>query len=245
MDLSFNFNGADSSAYGIIGSPKIPLLPARRRNTMEVPGMDGEYDFANNSYGPLLLPLDCTLKAGSRALRKTGLASAAAWLMGSGALILGRDTSKQWANAKLYEQIDLRHFGPNSRFELLFECNPPWLEDVEDGAGAVDAATDYASPLTFLPTITVEKTGDPATTLQISLLSTGEYMLVTDAIISGDTLVFNMSTGKVTKNGVSVQDKLLIGSSPFGVPTGTQTITVTTQSTYTASLTYKKRYVYA
>jgi hypothetical protein len=179
------------------------------------------------------------------AAKNADLSAAALWLMGEGALVLGRDTTKQWANAKVYNQPDLRHIGKNVRFPIVFECSPPWLEDTEDQAGVVDAATDYGSQLPFCPVITVTKTGDPATTLQVSLLSTGEYMLLSTALVADDVVVFDMGTGKVTLNDALVNDSLLIGSMPFTVPAGEQTITVATQSTYTAAMSYRRKYVYA
>jgi hypothetical protein len=32
---------------------------------------------------------------------------------------------------------------------------------------------------------------------------------------------------------------------PFGIPPGTQTISITTTGTYTSSISYRKRYLYA
>jgi len=245
MDLSFTFAGDASADYGITGSPKLPLFPAKRRNTIDIPGRDGSYDFGGNSYPPLLVTMDCVLKPASMAAKNAALSAAGLWLMGEGALVFGRDATKQWASAKVYNQPDLRHIGKNVRFPIVFECSPPWLEDVEDQPGVVDAATDYGSQLPFSPIITIEKTGDPATTLQVTLLSTGNYMLLSNAIVATDVVIFDMATGKVTLNGASVMDKLLIGSMPFAVPAGEQTITITTQSTYTASMSFRRKYVYA
>lgn len=244
-ETNFIFNGVDSATYNIAGNPLLPLLPTRRRNTIEVPGRDGVYDFGNNSYYPLYLPIDCTIKPADRAAKPGDLANTALWLMGEGALVLGRDTTKRWVSAKVYDQVDLRHVGKNAQFQVIFECNPPWLEDVDAQAGSIGTATDYGSQLPFSPAITVTKTGDPAASLTLALLSTGEYMQIVTAIVAGDVIVFNMGTGKVTLNGVSCMGALTIGSTPFAVPAGSQTVTVTTTGTYTATMSFRRRYVYA
>jgi phage-related protein len=245
MALTFSFNGVDSSTYGITASPTAPLLPLKRKNTVAIPGMDGIVDFGNNSYEPRNITFDCMIKAASRAARDAALASAALWLSGSGALILGRDATKRWPAAKLYNQIDINLMGSNNgMFQLVFECSPPWPEDVNATTGTIGTAQDYGSPMEFYPVITVTKSGTTATSLQIALASTGELMLVTDTIAAGDVLVFDMSAAKVTKNGVACMDHVS-ANPPFGVPPGTQTITVTTTSTYTASISYRKRYLYA
>lgn len=245
MDLSFTFNGDNSIDYGIIGSPSIPLFPAKRRNIIEIPGRDGAYDFGGDSYPPLLIIMNCIFKSDSYAEKAGDLSAAALWLMGKGPLVLGRDETKQWVSATVNNQPDLLHIGKNARFPIVFECNPPWMEDVNEREDEVDAPIDYGSQLPFCPVIAIEKTGDPATALQVTLASTGQYMLLANAIVAGDVIVFDMSTGKVTQNGADVRSKLLIGSMPFAVPPGEQTITITTQGPYMATMTYRRKYVYA
>ena len=84
-----------------------------------------------------------------------------------------------------------------------------------------------------------------ATSFQVSLASTGELVLLTDTYANEDVLEINMSTGKVTKNAANCMDKVSLTSTFFGVPTGEQTITVTSDGFYLADMDYYKRYLYA
>jgi phage-related protein len=245
MNLDFNFCGVESSTYGIQGNFTVPLLPEKRRNTQEAPGLDGVIDFGHNSYSPLVFSGECRIKAESRAALDAALSSAAVWLSGEGPLILGRSPDKRWPRAKIYAQIDLTYIGSVARFPVTVECNPPFLEDAEETiVDSLTAETDYGSQLPFYPVIVVTKTGDPANHLQLSIASTGRYMLVEDEVVADDVLVFDMATGRVTKNNQDIRSKLLIGSLPFAVPPGAQTITVTTDSTYAVEMMYRKRYFY-
>lgn len=243
MDLTFSFNGISSSVYGIIGYPRVSLVPERRKNKAEISGRDGSFDFGNDSYYPRPITMECMIKANNKAARDTALAEAAVWLSGSGPLILGRSNTKQWM-AKVYSSIDLELAARTGRFTVVFEADPPFAEDVDDVVGTIGTEQDYGSPLEFFPVVTLSMTGS-APSVQVCLLSTGEYVLVNDSLENGDELVFDMGAGNVLKNGVTCKDKVNIASLYFGVPPGLQTITVTTDGTYTVSITYKRRYLYA
>jgi phage-related protein len=243
MKLGFTYNGVHSSTYGLLGSPIIPVLPERRRSTVEIPGRDGTFDFNVDSYAPRIIAVECLAQAASRAALVTALAGAAAWLSGNGYLVFDHDTTKRW-QAKVYTGIDPRHSPRAAQFTIMFEVQP-FAEDVNATTGTIGTAQNYGSAIEFYPVITITKSGTSAATLQLALASTGELVLVTDTIAAGDVLVFDMATGKVTKNGVACMDKVSITSLFFGVPPGTQTISVTTTSTYTASISYRKRYLYA
>jgi stringent starvation protein B len=81
--------------------------------------------------------------------------------------------------------------------------------------------------------------------VQASLVSTGEYVRIADTFANGDDVVINMATGKVTKNATLCVDKVSIASKFFGVPTGSQTIAITSDGFYIAAMDYTKRYMYA
>jgi len=88
-------------------------------------------------------------------------------------------------------------------------------------------------------------TDTAATYVQTSLVSTGEYVRIEDTFANGDDIIINMGTGKATKNATSCMADVTIASLFFGVPTGTQTITVTSDGFYVANMDYRKRYLYA
>jgi len=130
-----------------------------------------------------------------------------------------------------------------ARFSVVFECST-WADDVEAVAGTVDLAQDYGSQAPFAPVITVTL-GAATESVQVTHTGSGRFVHVADAFAAGDVLVFDMSAGKVTRNGVTIMPKVSIDSVFFAVPPGLQTVTVTTDADYVASMTYRRRYYYA
>ena len=239
------FNSVTGASYGLTHcSPRIPLLPIKRRTTIVIPGRDGVWDYNTNSYEPRIIPVDCYIASATEAALKTSLNSIAIWLSSQGYLIFDHDATKQW-NAKLYEITDQEFIPMASKFVALMECYP-YAEDVTATNGVIDSAQDYGSDIAFYPTITLTMT-HAATSATVTLSSTGEYVTYTDTIANEDVIVFNMSTRKVTNNATSVMDKVSIASQFFDVPIGSQTInsSFTGDGTATAVITYRKRYLYA
>jgi predicted phage tail component-like protein len=222
--------------------PRIPLLPERRPSSMEIAGRDGKVDFANDSYAPRLIPVDCLLRASSDAELTARLADIAAWLSGTGYLIFDHDTTKRWT-AKVYSGIDQNRIPKAAQFTVVFEVEP-YAEDVtETEDTTLGSAEDYGSDVIFYPEIEITL-GAVSTYVQVSLAA-GELVRVEDSFIADDVVLINMSTGKVTKNGSNCMDKVTLASLFFGVPTGSQTITVTAAGAHTETMTYRKRYLYA
>lgn len=63
------------------------------------------------------------------------------------------------------------------------------------------------------------------------------------AYSNGDVVTMDMSSGYVTKNGSSHMAKLTMPAIFFDVPTGSQTITITSDGAFVASMDYRKRYL--
>lgn len=232
-------NGVHSSEVGLARCvPLFPLVPERRTATIEIPGRDGNFDLQTDSYAPFELAVDCLIK--NEANLETTLRQVALWL-NSGNTVIFDDKPIMW-RVKLNRQIELNRYPKAAHFLVYFECQP-FAEDVDETVWAVDTETDYGSDVEFDPAITVTLKSS-ATYAQVSLLSTGRYVRVTDTLAADDVLVFDMSIGKVTKNGASCMDKVDLTSLFFSVPPGNQEITVTTDGTYTASMAYRKRYLY-
>lgn len=244
MTFGMTFNGVHSSTLGNLKcSPRIPLLPERRGSTVEAPGRDGAYDFNADSYAMRSIAVDCMITTADRATLRAQLAQIALWLSGSGYLIFDHDTTKRW-QAKAYSAIDLEKAAAIGRFTVVFEAQP-FAEDVNASTGTILTPQDYGSPLIFYPVITATMTG-AATRCTVSLVSTGQYVYVLDSLALNDVLVFDMSTCKVTKNGVLCMDKVPIDSQFFGVPPGWQRINGFTNSPVpTFSMSFRKRYLYA
>lgn len=237
----FTLGSVHSSAHDIICQSVRQIVPQRNVNEIEVPGRDGTFDFGNPTYQKRIFQLNCSFKGTSLANLRTRARAIAAWASAATTLQFDDDPGIFWTG-RISDSAELASKIFTGRFPLIFSAQP-YAEDVTATTGTIDAAQDYGSAVEFYPTITVTKSSSTASSMQLTLLSTGELMLITDTIAAGDVLVFDMSTGKVAKNGTSCMSKLSIGSLPFGVPPGTQTITVTTTNTYTASISYRKRYL--
>lgn len=237
------FNGVLSSSLNVTRCvPLIPLLPERTPNTMEIQGRDGYLDFGNDSYKARQIPVDVIVEATSESALVTRLAAVSKWLSGEGYLIFDYDSTKRWYG-KVYSLIEMERYPLWVRFTVTFECQP-WAEDVtattDTSLGGVE---DYGSDVIFFPTITVTLTAD-SDSVQVALTSTGEYVLLEEeGMVSTDVIVFDMATGKATLNGTYHAVNIL--SKWFGIPTGSQTITITTDGTKTVSMSYRKRYFYA
>lgn len=239
-----NFNGVDSSSFaGLECYPQIPLLPEKRRSTMEVFGRDGLWDFNVNSYSPRIIPVNFKAKAANRDALRTLLNQVAAWLSGSGYLILNYDPDVRF-QAKVYANTDINKYEAFGLFPAQFECNPPWAEDVAATTGTVGTAQDYGSLIEFSPVITVSMTGG-ASYVQVTHVASGKFVRFTDTLANGNTLIFDMGFAKVSKNGVIQMLKVSIDSLFFNVPPGSQQINVTTDGTCAVSMSYRRRYPYA
>lgn len=243
MANGMTFNGVASSTLSLEHCvPRISILPERIGSAITIQGRDGSFDFNNDSYAPRIVPVDCLLKASTEAELTNRIAAISVWLSGSGYLVFDSDTTKRWY-AKVYSDGGRNFIPLATLFTVNFEAQP-YAEDVTETTGAIGSAINYGSAIEFYPTIEITMTS-AATSVRVTLTSTAEYVLVTDSIENADVISFNMATGLVTNNSVSCMDKVSIASLFFGVPTGTQTISVTTDGTYTAAIKYRKRYLYA
>ena len=74
MAGSFSWGGTDLADYGVYLKREWPfdLIPEVREHLIVIPGRDGAYDY-DPELGPRYFPLECTIKADSRALLVTNL----------------------------------------------------------------------------------------------------------------------------------------------------------------------------
>lgn len=240
----FTFNGTASSTMNLVhGVPTIPILPQRNSSVIEIPGRDGTLDFGVDSYSTRIIPVECLVTASSEATLNGYLADIAVWLSGSGNLVFDQDTDKYW-DAKVYTSIEPVRYPGIAIFTVYFECQPYAIAVSQTTGATIGVEDDYESDVIFYPQINVTLTDDAAY-VQVALTSTGQVVRIEGSYSDEDEIVFDMSTGKVTVNDVSVMDEVTLASEFFGVPTGNQTITVTATSTFTADMDYYKRYMYA
>lgn len=243
-DMTFN-NITGASLHLARCVPLTPLRPEKKTARIEIAGRDGVVDFDNDSYRPVVIPVDCLMANATSESELAGwLADIAVWLSGSGDLLFDGDTTKQWKNAKAIQGVDMLRPPLTRQFIVVFECDP-YAEDVTETTGAdIDDPADFGSDVIFYPEINITMTG-AATYAQVALASTGELVRIETTLANADEIVINMATGKATLNGSNVTDKVTIGSLFFGVPPGTQDVVVTTDGTCTATMDYRKRYLYA
>jgi len=81
------------------------------------------------------------------------------------------------------------------------------------------------------------------TYIKALLSSTGEYVRADDTYANLDAVVMDMSTGYVTKNAATHMAKLTMPAQFFSVPSGNQTITITSDGVFSATMDYRKRYL--
>lgn len=235
------FNGVSSaSLYLDYAVPVVPLLPRRTTSVQYMSGRDGLVDFGNDAYESRIIPVTCLLCASSEAQLAARMNDVAAWLSGSGKLLFDHDVTKRW-DAKVYDIIPIERYPGIARFTVEFSCGP-YAEDASLRTGTVGSAQNYGSDVPFYPVITVTLSAS-ASYVQVTL--GGKFVRVQKSMSSGDVIAINMSTGKVTVNGSNVMAYVRADSQFFAVPTGTQTITVTATGGFTASMSYRRRYLYA
>lgn len=105
----------------IVNKVHRPILPALRPRKLIIPGKDGAWDFGNNTYEELPLPIDCTIV---EPLDDVSLTRAIAiWLSKKGKLIISDEPEKYYMG-RVYETFTPDIIGPAGKFTLNFICDP-------------------------------------------------------------------------------------------------------------------------
>ncbi len=130
----FSLGGIESGIFDITcGTERHSILPAKRRNVQEVPGLDGVVDFNIGGYDVRIITLPIYFD-GDYAQLRANRENIIAWLYNDGTpkkLVLGNAPNRYYL-AKIYDAIDFENVDDRHIGDLQFECNPPW-QFLEDG----------------------------------------------------------------------------------------------------------------
>ena len=171
--LSFSFKGILSDSKGVCvtrlpGGSVAPL----RTTTIVVPGRDGALHVTENARDEQIMQVDCYLpydQGGTVA----DLSDIAAWLQGSGRLILSGDTD-HYRNARINDAISFTHVVPGFNdlvFSIPFAVSP-YKYSINDYAVAVprDVPTLYSGRgnVEAYPLLKVQRGNGNPTTITIN-----------------------------------------------------------------------------
>lgn len=122
----FEYNRQHSSNFDIIvQSVNRPILPAKRRREVSVPGRAGSYDFGSNKYENRMITVDISFIAVTFVALRLNARDIELWLRQTTycELIFDDEPDKYYA-AKIYNEIGLENFFRFGKASLVFECQP-------------------------------------------------------------------------------------------------------------------------
>lgn len=199
---------AASKNVTVLKYPEI-VKPTLRVETVKVPGRDGELTLSGTpSYEAVVLECECMVPSVDK------ISAAAAWLTGSGLLILGNDPNYAY-DAQVIDEIRFEKIlrgHAHRRFTVPFLCHPfKRLSTVESDIVLTEAG-NVTNPgnVTSRPKILVTGTGD------ITLL-VGQ--LITDLTGLTDPIIIDSDIGMATSaDGTLNASALVSGDWPMLVP---------------------------
>ncbi len=234
-------NGTPSTDYNItVSGVQRPLLPARTPREITVPGYPGTYDFGNPNIGKREYKITCHFEPMTGKTLVETAQAIALWLISATSMILEDQPDIAWTGYVL-SNVDLDNMVALGRFSFSFVAQP-YGEDVEETTGIINVAQDYGSALPFAPLIIIEL-AEATNSLQVQLISTGQFVRIEGALAADDIIVFDMTRGLVTHNGLSVMPLVSLDSQFFRVPPGEQLILTTPASGLTGQIIYKRQYL--
>lgn len=124
--MGFEYNGIDSSVYGIIcKSVSRPLLPAIRPRTAIINGRSGVYDFGGGYYETRQITMHIFYAQSNLYGLRSKAREIAAWLTSStwARLIIGDESDKYYA-ARVVNGVDFKSLLATGEADITFECQP-------------------------------------------------------------------------------------------------------------------------
>lgn len=223
--------------FGLIAKTvKRPLLPTKRRSDVVIPGRHGTYDFSDDCYENVIIPVliqyvDETFEDARIRARRIS-----AWLGQKGASkpLIITDEPDKYYSAKIYDSASVQNIvnlAPGESTTINFECFPlafslvadSWSNRLIEPRTIQNGGTEETYPvITITPVVlsggmeeAVEVTGafnpdDPllVTTLTspVSITIGGKILVYTGTLTEGQSLIINTETYQATKDGTNVLD---------------------------------------
>jgi len=224
--------------FGIIAKTvNRPLLPAMRRSEVVIPGRHGSYDFGDNTYDNIVIPVVIQYISETFEDLRTRARNIAVWLsQTSYKPLIFTDEPDKYYLAKIYDAASVDkivELVPGEKTTINFECQPLafsitedlWEDRITTVAKTIQNGGTYeAFPIIKITPIglsggmdrAVEVTGafDPgatalASTLTNPAITIGDKTLVyTDTIVAGQTLEIDTGAYQAVKAGSNVLSKI-------------------------------------
>lgn len=144
--LSFSFRGVNCRKYGLIVNSYDFLLPEKRQRKLQVPFMNGAYDFSDKDgkrfYNDRELRLRCIwISAAMKKLSRADIREISFWLSEKGRIVLDIEPDKYYIG-ELFDSNQL-----TSHYDYHID-----MDDAKDGGGTTDGEfeiTFICSPFAF------------------------------------------------------------------------------------------------
>jgi predicted phage tail component-like protein len=123
--MGFTFRGIHTSEFKglVIKTINNPLSPAKRIQSVNVMGHDGEHIF-ESGYGNRVLEFRCSLANGTIIERRQRAREIASWLSSAGDLVLDYENDKTYKVIKTVSDIALAIEQAWDEFNIIFETEP-------------------------------------------------------------------------------------------------------------------------
>lgn len=185
----FYFNGEPSYKYGVVAE-QLPNItrPARRVETVTVPGADGIYHIDQEAYEPIVKTAQCSIMNGYQ------IENISTWLLGAGRVIFANEPqfyynafiSNAIDFAQVYRKIKTKPF----RFPVVFTCQPIKhnVNEIDDSLSITTSGKTFRGKgnVSAKPIITVYGSGTIGLTVNstaITLTSVSEYITINSVIM--------------------------------------------------------------
>jgi len=244
--LGYTFNNTHSiNDHGVrmlVEGMSTQILPARRDQFVEMPGMDGSYLFP----GPLsdrIITRKCVVNESSPMALRTKARQIAAWLNTSTwAQLIFDDEPDVYYLAKVVNEIEEEQIISLGAFAVQWRCSPLAI-GTEVTEGFVSDAVTVTNSGTYetFPVFAVVFTAT-ATEWKVTLGT--KYIRVVNAFAIGNTLEVNCATGAVLINGSRAMDKLDWQNSEFfALAVGNNALAITPANKCTATVKFSPRFL--
>jgi predicted phage tail component-like protein len=123
--MGFTFRGIHTSEFKglVVKTINNPLCPAKRIQSVNIMGHDGEYIF-ESGYGNRVLEFRCSLANGTIIERRQRAREIASWLSSTGDLVLDYENDKTYKVVKTISDISLVIEQAWDEFNIIFETEP-------------------------------------------------------------------------------------------------------------------------
>jgi predicted phage tail component-like protein len=123
--MGFTFRGIHTSEFKglVVKTINNPLCPAKRIQSVNVMGRDGEYIF-ESGYNNRVLEFRCSLANGTIIERRQRAREIASWLSSAGDLVLDYENDKTYKVVKTISDISLVIEQAWDEFNIIFETEP-------------------------------------------------------------------------------------------------------------------------